>query len=275
MRPLLITATLASLLTIPPSYAQTSGMGLTTNSKDPVEITTDTSLEWHRNDNKFLATGNAKATQGLSAIAADRLKADYRDGQTSSMEIYHLSATGNVTLTSGENTGYGDQADYDLDKGLAVMTGKNLKMLSPDQTVTARDRFEYETQNGKVHAIGDAKVIRPKVDGSGTDTLQADKITATLKENEQGQQKLDTLEAFDNVVIVTPTETITGAYGIYRANTNKAEITGGVTIKRGPNILQGARAEVDLNTNISRMFGANGSQNGRVRGVFYPGSNKQ
>jgi lipopolysaccharide export system protein LptA len=112
-----------------------------------------------------------------------------------------------------------------------------------------------------------------------------------LKENAQGKRVLDNLEAFGNVVIVTPTERITGAYGIYRAGSNKAELKGGVKITRGPNVLEGERAEVDMTTNISKIFGAptseqapakvggalTGSPNvqtggGRVRGVFYPNS---
>jgi lipopolysaccharide export system protein LptA len=96
-----------------------------------------------------------------------------------------------------------------------------------------------------------------------------------MKETKQGRRELDTLEATGNVIIKTGAETVTGSYGIYRAATNKAELTGGVTIKRGENILQGARAEVDLNTNTSRMFGGAGGQQGRVRGVFYPGSEKK
>jgi lipopolysaccharide export system protein LptA len=153
-------------------------------------------------------------------------------------------------------------------------------MTAPDQTVTARDKFEYWTAEGRFNAIGNAQIIRPKP-GSGTDTLKADKITAILKENKEGKQVLHTLEAFGNVVITTPAETITGAYGIYKASTNKAELTGGVKILRGPNTLEGERASVDMNTNISTIFAAEKTTapgapdvqpGGRVRGIFYPGS---
>ncbi len=55
--------------------------------------------------------------------------------------------------------------------------------------------------------------------------------------------------------------------------TNTAIITGNVKITRGQNVLTGERAEVDLNTNISRLFGSSiedGQVGGRVKGVFYP-----
>ena len=248
--------------------------GLSTNSKEPLEISADGSLEWMRDDKKFIATQNALAVQGDASVAASILTALYRD--KNGMEIYKVTADNNVVLKSRDSTAYGDNAVYDLDAGLAVMTGQNLKMISPDQTITARDKFEYHTEQGRVHAIGNAKVVRPKIEG-GQDTLAADKLTATLKTNEQGEQVVDTLEAIGNVVITTPTETLTGAYGIYRSGSNTAEITGGVNIKRGPNTLQGERATVNLTTNISTIYSApqntlTPSGTGRVRGVFYPGS---
>ena len=154
------------------------------------------------------------------------------------------------------------------------MTGNNLKMVAPDQTVTAEDKFEYWVADGRINALGNARVVRPKPEG-GNDTLKADKISAVLKENEQGEQVLHSLEAIGNVIITTPTEVITGAYGIFRSETNKAELTGGVKIKRGPNVLEGEKAIVDMTTNVSTIYGQNqatGAGDGRVRAVLYPDS---
>jgi lipopolysaccharide export system protein LptA len=75
------------------------------------------------------------------------------------------------------------------------------------------------------------------------------------------------------VKITTPTEVLTGDYGIYKAETNTAEVKGNVKIVRGPNTLEGDRAQVDLNTNVSSMFGGEGT--GRVKAVFFPGSEKK
>lgn len=262
----LILAALLCLTT--PALAQ----GLSTNSKEPLEVTADGTLEWLRNDKTFIAKQNAMAKQGDASVSAATLTALYRDGQNGSdMEIYQVKADTNVVLRSADSTAYGDNAIYKLDEGLATLTGNDLKLVMPDQTVTARDQFEYWTTDGRFNAIGNAQVVRPKV-GGGTDTLQGDKISAILKENEKGEQVLDSLEATGNVVIITPAETVTGAYAIYRSGTNKAELTGGVTIKRGPNTLEGQRAVVDMTTNISTIYGEEGKPTGRVRGVFYPGS---
>lgn len=238
---------------------------------EPLEITADESLEWHRNENFFQAKKNVKAVQGQTTLNAALLTAKYREGKNGSMEIYAIEADGSVRIDSAENKAYGDKATYDIDKGYAVMTGKNLKLVSPDQTVTARDRFEYWVSEGKLTAIGNAVAIRAE------DRLEASKIVAFFEEDAKGQRSLKRLEAHENVVITTPTEVLKGDKAVYTADTNEAELLGNVTIMRDPNILQGERAVVDLNTNISRIFGGNTGKSGggRVRGVFFPGSEEK
>ncbi|GJL85591.1 MAG: hypothetical protein DHS20C02_13660 [Micavibrio sp.] len=248
-----------------PALAQEMSIG---KSDEPLEITADESLEWHRTEKVFIAKKNAVATQGEANIAAQKLTAHYREDAKGDMEIAKLTADDQVTIKSNETTAHGQKAVYDLDSGLATMTGDNLKMVGPDQTVTAQDRFEYWINDGRLSAIGRAKVTRLE------DTVEANKVSATFKESAAGERVLDSMEAIGNVVITTPTEVITGAYGIYHAETNIAELSGGVQIKRGLNILEGEKAQVNLNTNISKMFGS--AQNGgRVRGVFYPGSEEK
>ncbi len=237
------------------------------SSEVPLEITADNTLEWQRNEKTFIARGNALAKQGDSSVAASTLTAHYSDNN-GGMKVSRVIASENVVINSRDSEAYGAQADYDLDKSYAVMTGDDLRMVSPDQEVTAREKFEYWVNDGKFIAIGQAKVKR------ATDTLQADRIAAVMKDNAQGQRVLETLEANNNVVITTPTEKVTGSYAIYRASTNMAEIKGNVKISRGPNILEGERAEVDMTTKTSRIFGAP-QDGGRVKGVFYPGSEKK
>ena len=267
---------LALLMTIP-SYAiaqePTDNTGEQTAAKPPLEITADGTLEWFRAEQKLIARDNAKASQETSSIEAQTLSADYRDGVDGRFEISNMTAEENVIIRSQNSTAYGDHATYNLDQGIAIMTGDNLRMLSADQTVTARDRFEYHVTKGKLLAIGNAVATRPNKNG-GKDKLNADKMSAIFKENTKGERVLKTLEAKGNVVINTPAEKITGTYGIYNADTNKAQIKGGVTITRGPNILEGSHAEVDLNTNISRLFSDAKTNNGRVKAVFYPGSDE-
>ena len=191
--------------------------------------------------------------QGQAAVAAEMLTAHYTEDKSAGMQIREVEAEGNVEIRSQSSTAYGQKVVYDIVNGKAMMTGDNLRMESADQVVTARDRFEYEVKEGRLFAIGGAKVVRAQ------DTLEADTISAVMKEDAQGKRILNTLEATGHVVITTPAETVTGGYGIYRAAANKAELTGGVEIKRGPNTLKGERAEVDLATNTSQIFGGGAS----------------
>lgn len=243
------------------------------NSKEPLEVTADGSLEWHRESKKFVANKNAVAKQGDVSIQAATLTANYSEDGEQDINISRVDAKDNVIIKSRDTDAYGDNGFYDLDKGYAELTGNDLKLVGTDQIVTARDRFEYWVIDGKLVAIGAAKITRKNEQGE-INTLEADNITAFLIENDKGERVLDRLEADNNVIITTPSETLTGSKGVYEAKSNTAEITGDVKIRRGPNILEGAKATVDLNTSISRMFGSGGAR-GRVKGVFYPGSEKK
>ena len=241
-----------------------------TTSNAPLTISADDTLEWDRNNQLFTANGKAKATQDGTTITAETLTANYRKNKETGndFDIHTMTADTNVIITSEDNKAYGDKAVYDIAKETATMTGHNLKLITPEQTVTARDQFEYHVQAGKLIAVGNAKIIRP------SDTIRANTLTAYLTTDAKGKRTLDRMTAEGNVIITTATEKITGAYGTYNRRTNLATITGGVTITRGPNILKGDRATVDLNTQISKIFGSK-DQKDRVTGTFYPGSQKQ
>lgn len=247
-------------------------MGITTKnvhaqgSTAPLEITADDTLEWNRSAKTFTAYKNAKAQQGDLTVESATLTAYYREGQSSDTEIWQITADDDVMISNFGSRAYGDKAIYDIDSAKATMTGKNLRMISDGQTVTARDRFEYWSSNGRLVAVGNAVAIR------GEDRLQANQLESLFANDANGKRTLDKIIATGNVIITTPTETLTGTSGVYRASTNIAEITGNVRITRGPNILTGSKAQIDLNTNISRMFGGQG---GRVSGTFFPKSDKQ
>lgn len=263
-------------------------------TKSPLEISADTSLEWARDKKQYIATGRATAKQDNFSVTGDTLTADYRQGANGNSEIWQLTATGNVEIISknesGDNKAYGDKAIYNVDDEKAVMTGKNIRLEGKDLKITASEQFEYYKSDNKMVAVG-APVVT-----YGKDTLKADKITAwlspkeTKKQPEQKPEKQKTqtdnvrannlkrAEAEGHVVITTPDETATSNRAIYRGDSNTAEMLENVKIKRGPNILEGARAEIDLTTKISKIFGAENQnttddKNARVKGVFYPSSN--
>lgn len=274
---------------VAPQPAASPSPATPNNASQPIEITATKTVEWLRGQKQYVAREDVIVTQGQMTIKTDLLTADYREGAQSSTEIWQLTAEGNVQISDQKNTAYGDKGIYDVPTGVATLTGQNLRLVSPDQTVTAKDRMEYHSNARMAKAIGSAEVVRAQ------DTLSADTITAFFKDESapasapapaaaknpetgplsgNGASGLDRLEADGHVVIVTPTEKLYGNRGIYRAASNTAELIGKVRIEKGENILEGERAEVNLTTNISKMYGSD-KAGGRVRGVFFPGSEKK
>lgn len=234
--------------------------------KEPIEISAQEALEWRRDDKQYIARTAVIAKQGETEIHADEMVADYRDKNGNAPTIYRLTAKGHVKIISGgTNTITGDQAVYDVDAKNAVMTGQDLKMVNPEQTVTAHERFEYWSDEGRVVAVGDARVVR------GTDTIDADQITAWLADDASGKRDMTRAEAVGNVVITTPKEKAVGTRAVYERATDMATLEGPVTITREKNVLTGARAEVNLKTSLSTLYGDE-NKGGRVKGVFYTGT---
>lgn len=257
-------------------------------SEQPLEISAKNALEWDRVNKKYIARGNALAKQNDFQVDADLLVAEYRDGgkDGGSTDIYRLTATGNVVLTSGGvNKAYGDKAVYEVDAGKATMTGGNLHIDTPEMKITAQEKFEYYSNEGKMVAYGS-----PVIDNQGN-KLTADVVTAWTapKDDKKEEEKksssapatssqkmagnLKRAEAEGNVVITTPKEKATSDKAIYTGDNDTVELMKNVKLYQGPNTLEGTRAEMNLTTGVSKMFGSEG-KDGRVKGVFFPSSKK-
>lgn len=237
--------------------------------KPPLEVTADKSLEWHRDKKIYIARENAHAKQGNTELRADTLTASYTESsEGGATDISRIDAEGNVFMQSDGSTVTGDRGYYDLKKGYSEVTGDNLMLKTPTDTVTARDKLTYSSLKNELNAYGDAKAVR------GDDVITSDRLIGRFVKDASGNTKMRELEAVGNVMITTPTETLRGERGVYDAAANKATITGNVRIDRGESFITGTRGEVDLDTNISRMYGGgkgpDGTGDGRVRGVFYP-----
>lgn len=264
-------------------FAQSGGVVLENSQKNvPIVITADKTLEWHRNDRQYIARGDVEAKQGSTAIYGDVVTADYRDEEEGSVDLWRMTAAKDVRVVANQATAYGQTLVYDIDKSVAVMKGSGLKMVTPQHVVTAEESFEYWVDQGILKAIGQAVAV------SGDDRLEGEVLTAIFEENAEGKRVLKRLTAKKNVRVTTPTEILIGDEGFYDAVTQKAVVEGNVKIVREKNVLEGVRAEVDLKTNISKMYGGGGAitpatVNGRVskpvdkqrvRGVFYPSAQK-
>lgn len=273
----------------------------------PIEITARDGLEWRQNEQEVIARGDARAVRGTVTVTADSLTAWYRkkgaaetarpapasglagDTSTEGNEIYRMQAEGHVHIFTSTDQAQGDKAVYDLDQAVLVMTGHDLKLTTPNDVITARDDLEYWPQKHMAVARGNAVVVTNDAKRVAADTLvayttdnpppasatQAATPVATKAPEDPlaASGKLERVEAFGNVSIRTPTDTVTGDRGVYVPATGMARLGGNVRITRGQNQLNGAEADVNMKTGIATLVArapgtaANAS---RVHGLVVP-----
>jgi len=202
--------------------------------------------------------------KGAAEIHSDTLTAFYND-QGGGTDVSKLLARGSVVISSPPYVAHGDEGTYDVKTGDALLTGKNLKVESGEQRLTARDSLQYSGTENKMTALGDATAVKQ------SQTLRADKLTAFFDKGADGNMAAKKIEAAGRVSITTDKEVITGDSGVYDVPSQQAVLTGKVVITQDRNRLEGTRATVDMNTGISQLF-ADGSPAapGRVTGIFYP-----
>ena len=253
-----------------------------------IEVTAAGGFEWRDQEQKVIATGDARAVRGTVTVLADKLTALYRKrngattpgSDTGSNEIYRLEAEGHVRIVTPTDEAVGDHAIYDIDQAVLVMTGGAHRLTTPQQVLTARDSLEYWSDRKVSVARGAAVVVTSDARQVSADTLvgysaaadpaatskpaaEADSVTAS---------KLERVEAFGNVEIRTSTDIVRGERGVYLPEAKLARIVGRVRITHGPNQINGPAADVDMNTGIARMIAEPG---GRVQGLIVPDETKQ
>lgn len=231
--------------------------------KTPVEVNADQAIEWHQDIRAYVARGNASAKRGESTVFADVLTAYYREVPGKGNEVFQLVAEGSVRVVSPNQEVFGDRGIYDVDRQLAVVTGKTLKLVTRKDVVTARDSLEYYEAQGLTVARGDAVAVR------GTDRLRADVLIGQLKKLPDGTTQMDRIDGSGNVVITTPTDVALSEKLVYSVADNTAVLIGNVKITRGDNQLNGEAAEMNMNTKINRVI--SGPSAGRVSGLLIPG----
>ncbi|NQV99448.1 MAG: hypothetical protein HQ483_07105 [Rhodospirillales bacterium] len=243
-----------------PGYAQSLNFG---SGDAPIEIFADNGIEWQQDSLLFVARGNARAQRGDVQILADELRAYYRNTDNGSTEIWRLDAVGTVRIKSTEGTAYGDKAIYDVDNSILTITGKNIRLVSGKDWLTARDQLEYWEAKQMAVARGDAAAERD------SKRLNANILAAYFRKNKKGETGIYRVDAFESVKIITDKDQATAERGVYNVESGIATLTGSVKIERDNNVLNGCSAEVNLNTGVSKLHScADGGT--RVQGSFRP-----
>jgi lipopolysaccharide export system protein LptA len=191
--PRLAALTLAALM-LAVGSARAQGIDLTQGG--PIQITARDGLDWRQAEQVVIAKGDAKAVRGNVTVTGDRLYAWYRRkggeaapqqvatgvtaaDDTEGNEVYRMRAEGNVHIYTQTDQAWGDQATYDLDEAVMVMTGHALKLTTPNDTLTARDTMEYWSQKHMAVARGDAVIVTNDARRVSADTLVAYTVQAS------------------------------------------------------------------------------------------------
>ncbi len=256
---------LVSLLIAGPVLAQSLSV-ISGGANNPIEIFAEDGIEWQQENQLFLARGNARAVRGAVEVRADVLTAHYRETPDGGTDIWRLHADGGVRISSPGEKAYGEKGVFDVDNGILVLSGGRVRLVTKDDEITAERQLEYWEKKQMVVARGNASAVR------GDKRLRADVLAAYFREDKNGKSAIYRVEAFDDVRIKTAKDDATADRAVYNVQSGIATLTGSVKIIRGRNQLRGCRAEINLNTGISKLFscGPPGSGGEPVRGVIQP-----
>jgi len=300
-----------------PAPAQdSSSQGIDLSHGGPITVTARDGMDWLQNEQEVVARGDARAVRGTVTVTADTLIAHYRKKKTppstaatpaaaeasggtvqvgaptpaaddtGSNEIYRLEAIGHVHIFTPSDNAWGDKAVYDMDQAVLVLTGKHLKLTTPQDVITARDDMEYWSQKHLSVARGNAVVVTNDGKRIAADTLVAyDEPTPSSAQPAQPRapaakapaqsddeataatHRIKRVEGYGNLDIRTATETIYADRGVYLPDRGLARVVGHVRITRGQNQVNGVAADVNLNTGISTLLS---SKDARVQGLIMP-----
>ena len=317
---------LAAPFLLVPLLAPLTGhaQGIDMTKGGPVEVTSDDGMEWRQNEQVIIAKGNAKAVRGDVTVIADELIAHYRKkaavpgatptpataapgpakpgaaapapgvpDDTGNNEVYRLEAQGNVHIFTPTDQAFADHAIYDIDQAVLVLTGHDLHIITPQQTMTARDVMEYWSQKHMAVGRGNAVVVTNDGRRVAADVLvgytadpnaptgaPVQKVAATATASvapaaKPGSDpllngaggKLQRVDAFGHVEVRTQAEIFHADKGVYVPDTGIARLVGNVHLTRGQNQLNGDEAVINLKTGVSTMERNPGS---RVEGLVVP-----
>ena len=212
------------------------------------------------------STSAAAPTHPATKAAGNSGPAD--EGST---EIYRLVADGNVRFVTDTQTAYGDHADYDVDQTLLVLTGKNLKAISPRDVITARDDLEWYDNRQVGIARGNALDVR-----DGAKRIAGDVLMAQMVQPHGQESHISRVDADGHVFVSSQDQIGRGDTGVYNADTGIATLFGDVRLTRNENEMHGHYGVVDLNRNIGHLLPAApgtalaAGPKGRVQGLLYP-----
>ncbi len=254
---------ISSLLAVNNSHAEE------TNNSKQVIINADTSLQWRRDEQKYIATGNAHATQGKMHLSADTIIAHYENNAANdtASNITYVEGQKNATITHGEFKAAATNITYDIGRDHIALSGKNIAIRNAGESITAAQSITYDRKARRLNAKGKAKVTL-----SNGIELSGETIEATLNKSESD---IISLAVNGSAKIFNPTQNGNQeAYADtmrYDKTTSLAILSGNVRMIEGASSLTGDRAEINTATGNSTLTTNTPSK--RALGIFQPAQN--
>ena len=223
----------------------------TSSNKKPIEISADNGIEWHKNERKYIALGNARAQQGDLVVNSDKLEAYYLSSNQNDDNIHTIKALGNVKIKNKSAIiKGGEKASYILDKEYFIINGKNLTLNSKEDNLSANRKIEFWKSENIAVATGNA-IAKKKNEY----TISANKLAWYLDLMDGKEDyKIKKIIGFENVKIESENEIAFSDKALYNGTTELCKLFGNVRLKRGNNFLTGDYAEVNLKTGISKLL---------------------
>ena len=225
------------------------------NNENPIEIFADEGIEWHKNKNKYVALGNAKAVSGTLSLESDLIEAFYKEKDSSEMNITEVRAKKNVIVKDNKMriTG-GDYAEYKIFKDYFLIKGDKITLTSEANILKSNEKLEYWRSKNIAIATGKAEAKK-----DNEFIVLADKLVWYLQETKK-KTTVKKLLGFNNVSIKTNNEVAFSDKAIYNNETEICKLFGNVKLQRGESFLIGEYAEVDLKRGISKLLPAPGNK---------------
>ena len=228
----------------------------------PIEIFADKGIEWHKNDKKYIAKGNAKAIQEDFIVTSDSLEAYYTEDDGEETKIDLLRALGNVVIKNKSAEIFGGKiATFDVKKDYFKIIGNNLTLISQKDHLKAKKKIEFWRKENIAIATGDAVANREK-----KYILRAHRLAWYLEKesSEEDGFSIKKIVGFKNVEIENDNEIAFSDKALYNNKKEECKLFGNVKIKRGENFLTGDFAIINMKTGVSKLLPRKSDSLGRT-----------
>ncbi|MBT4880808.1 MAG: hypothetical protein HON43_07635 [Alphaproteobacteria bacterium] len=229
-----------------------TGLPIQSRGAQPVHIEAD-EVTYDQDNSLAIGSGNAFVQKGDQMVYGDILTAYFRPKKTShggdegEKEIWKVVAKGHVRIVTPTGKGFGEDGEYNLDKGSIVLKGHGLKAVSGQGTVLAKDSLEYMLSTNQIIARGDAIVKKED------QVLRAPLVTAYFHENEQNELVFSHAVAKGGAILNNSGQIAQGNEAYYDTTTEETILSGSVRVTEGSRQLRGEHGSFDSKTGVSRV----------------------